>query len=733
MSWPTWLENSGGAITVTNSIKRVFVNAHTLIIAISVSMAALTYQIIWHYVGLKAEKAYAHQAAQFHEMAVQNTTVIRQAINKELDVLFELQNAYSLLERPLDRREFTLLVNQILKRAQGIQALEWIPRIPHAQRKNYESWAVGDGLTDFGIWEKGQNGQAIRSASKAVYYPVYYVAPLSGNETALGFDLYSHSDRKAALEKALETGKMAVSSPIQLVQNKSIHNAILVFIPQNSQNGLATQKEKPNKNLLLGVFKVKEIVTSVFPKGYHPDSIIQLYDTSDTHNTWPLFTVQPESALFDASENLQSTKKTRYGPLTVTADFQVGDRTWQLVIFPSKQLRIEPDPVLPSLSCLIVGLLTFVISYGCLAALSEAKRRRHAELTSQLKAIFDNTYDGILILDNTGTILASNPAFQRIAGYSEAELPGKTLDQFLHSPEKTNHIIQQLAMMGEELDNRITRDVKIKNKRGKRRDMALRLSYIEGASQEKLVGTLYDISRRKQVEALKDHFVSMVNHELRTPLTSIQCSIELMAKDSGNVFTESGQSMIEIARANIRRMVHIINEILDMQKIASGKMHYDFEPLAIHAFIETALAENQVYAGQHGVRFVSEAVNDSVRVLADEMRLMQVMANLLSNAAKFSPKDSVVKVYTELSKDGQRIRVCVRDQGPGIPEDFQTDIFTAFTQATDLKQSDHHSGTGLGLAISKSIIEAHHGQIGFVSSSEHHTVFWFELTVYSES
>ena len=241
-----------------------------------------------------------------------------------------------------------------------------------------------------------------------------------------------------------------------------------------------------------------------------------------------------------------------------------------------------------------------------------------------------------------------------------------------------------------------------------------------------LLGISEDITERKRIAQMKREFVSTVSHELRTPLTSISGALGLLAGGVLGDFSVQVQDMIGIAHTNSQRLLHLINDLLDMDKLMAGKMRFDMQVQPLMPLIEQTIRDNQAYADQHGVQLDFAERSDAAVVEVDSQRVQQVMANLLSNATKFSPKGGRVEVRA--TRRGEQVRIAVIDHGPGIPAGFQDRLFQKFSQA-DSSDSRQKGGTGLGLVISKKLVEHMGGQIGFESVAGEATVFFFDLPI----
>ena len=244
------------------------------------------------------------------------------------------------------------------------------------------------------------------------------------------------------------------------------------------------------------------------------------------------------------------------------------------------------------------------------------------------------------------------------------------------------------------------------------------------SGEDEALCILRDITERKNAERLKIEFLSVVSHELRTPLTSISGSLALMAAGLTGVLPAQADAMIEIAHRNSERLVRLINDLLDLQKIESGTVPLHPEPLEMLPLVEQVIEANYAYGSRYGVMFELAEDEPDLWVHADADRLMQVLTNLLSNAAKFSPAESTVNVA--VGRHHESVRVTVADHGPGIPKEYQALIFEKFAQV-DASSSRQKEGTGLGLSISKAIIEMHGGRIGFDTAPDQGTTFYFDL------
>jgi PAS domain S-box-containing protein len=359
-----------------------------------------------------------------------------------------------------------------------------------------------------------------------------------------------------------------------------------------------------------------------------------------------------------------------------------------------------------------------------LVELEEA--RRQVEASGRKLALFaERSPIAVLELDPDGTVRQVNNAAELLFGYAGAELIGGTVKRLL-LPEFWAEFDREWARL---LATRAPMaGVKVRNPRRDGMSIVCEWTVTPLVNPD---GTLIsvvaqgrDITAQLEAERMKKEFTSTLSHELRTPLTSIIGSLQLINAGVLGELPKDVSELTDIAERNGQRLLDLINDLLDIEKIESGKLTLAPETIRIDQLVEEAMMLNKGFGERFKVRFEARGALSRSEVQADRKRLLQVMTNLLSNAAKFSPEGDVVEISTE--ENGASLRVAIHDRGPGIAEAFRPRLFGRFSQA-DSTTSRQKGGTGLGLAICKRLIEMMRGRIGFEERRGGGSTFWFEL------
>jgi PAS domain S-box-containing protein len=363
-----------------------------------------------------------------------------------------------------------------------------------------------------------------------------------------------------------------------------------------------------------------------------------------------------------------------------------------------------------------------------LVELEEA--RRQVEASGRKLALFaERAPIAVLELDERGVITQVNAAAELLFGYASAELVGGPAKRLVR-PEFHAEFDQKWAALIASREP--VAAIKVRNPRRDGQDLVCEWAVTPLVNPDgsivSIIAQGQDVTQQLEAERMKKEFTSTLSHELRTPLTSIIGSLQLINSGVMGDVDKDVAELTLVAERNGQRLLDLINDILDIEKIESGKLTMHPEVFAVDELVREAMLLNKAFGERFGVRFEAHGDAAGGQVLADRKRLLQVMTNLLSNAAKFSPEGAAVDV--EMSTDGWAIRVAVQDRGPGIPEAFRSRIFGRFAQA-DSTSSRQKGGTGLGLAICKRLIEVMEGNIGFEDRGGGGTSFWFELPRHS--
>ncbi|MBY0359980.1 MAG: PAS domain S-box protein [Candidatus Obscuribacterales bacterium] len=354
--------------------------------------------------------------------------------------------------------------------------------------------------------------------------------------------------------------------------------------------------------------------------------------------------------------------------------------------------------------------------------LSERKEYETKLVASEarVRAIIENMPLGIISLDPQGRIESVNPSTENIFEFKFDELEGKNLsilftDPALQTSEGLSEWLEKTAA-GPQLE------MKMSKKDSSEFPADVSLTVLHSAEGKKLLFTVQDVSARHELQRIKQEFYAMVTHDLRTPLQSIGGSLTLLSAGAAGQLPAKAAEMLSVAERNSRRLNELINDLLDLEKLESGKFDMLFDDVELQTVFSNARESVEALAKSYEVTIAISP--EPQTVYADDDRLVQVLVNLLSNAIKYSPKGSTVNIGME--KNADEVKVMVTDQGSGIPAAYQDGLFERFKQV-NRREARRKGSTGLGLAICKMMIEQHGGKIGVQSEEGKGSTFWFTL------
>lgn len=383
------------------------------------------------------------------------------------------------------------------------------------------------------------------------------------------------------------------------------------------------------------------------------------------------------------------------------------------------------------------GRRVYIASGRDLTEQREAQREIN-RINQQRQLILASSADGIVHVDSEGVIVYANPSAHRILHFPEESLAGRHVHDATHHTDalgREQPWVTSAASMtltdGQTLSG--LRDVY------RRSDgSAFTVSFTSAPVTEegRVTGAVIvfaDVSEQAEIERSKDEFVALVSHELRTPLTSLKGSLGLVTGGVFGPLPDDAKAMLDVAVANTDRLVRLVNDILDLQRVEAGRLALDIQA---HSLVQLVRDSVSVVEGVFTTREVGLDIRfdgaHEITVRCDGDRIVQVLTNLLGNAAKFSPPGSVVTVTSRVeprATDGEKhVVIEVRDQGRGIPEERLERIFERFEQV-DSSDARHGSGTGLGLTIARALVEEHAGRLTVTSLPGTGSTFSIRLPV----
>lgn len=360
-------------------------------------------------------------------------------------------------------------------------------------------------------------------------------------------------------------------------------------------------------------------------------------------------------------------------------------------------------------------------SHAQVEGLLVERRRVEGELrASELRqdALVEGLPDAIFLFDRARRVLEAHipPDFE--TALLPAAMLGHHLSQVL--PADVYGVLLQHLMLVERHGTAQLCEYSIDLASGTRQ----REARLVPCGEERVLMVVRDITERQAADRLKSAFMATVSHELRTPLTAVRGALGLLRGGLSGDLPDEATTMVEVAWRNTERLLTLINDIVDAERLASAEVVLQTERIELSALLDESVRINQAYADQFRVRLTRQACAGELHVQGDRRRLMQVLTNLISNAAKFSPAGG--EVALSAARVGPWVRVAVHDDGPGIPAEFRPRLFQRFAQA-DTTDARGRGGSGLGLSIAKAIVERHRGRLDFESASGAGTTFFFEM------
>lgn len=436
-------------------------------------------------------------------------------------------------------------------------------------------------------------------------------------------------------------------------------------------------------------------------------------------------------SIVDGKERLFSYRKIKNYPLYIAAAIGMED-----ALAPYQTRKAEALRLSLIASLLIISFSVFVILMVSRLQLSEQhalaanaaktsvlhdlelQKNEMKASSDRLDTILQNAADAIVTTNDRGDIESFNHSAEIIFAYSSEHLLGRNMQQLTPTLQPGSWQLMEVGVLG--VVDGVRSD-------GISFPLEITTSKVHVLGQDKFILIARDITERRKVERLQQEFVSTVSHELRTPLTAIRGSLGLVAGGVTGVLPVQAATLIKMAYTNTERLTQLINDLLDVQKLESGALSLTQVACSLPALIEEARDVNQAFAERLAVNISLKNMTPDVVVDVDAGRFQQVMANLLSNACKYSSQGEIVTIETKILGE-DKVRIAVSDSGPGISDEFRHRIFQKFAQQ-DSSDTKAKGGSGLGLSIAKAIINQMGGEIGYHSTLGEGSSFYVDLPV----
>ena len=685
--------------------------------------------------------------AEFRIAAGDRVNAVRNAIDEIVLVMESLGSFYRGSET-VTRVEFAEYVKPFLSRVAGAEVLAWIPRVPREQREQYETAARREGLAGFRFNERDKSQRTVPAGDRAEYFPIYMVEPSPGNEALFGFDLGSDADRCEALERARETGQPVAIRPAPIEEEWRRSPPIRIVLPVYiAGRGVpqVTGRREDLRGFVAGYFRIGKVLEKTLSRRSGGGIDIYVYDK---------MLPTPENLIGSHASRARRTPAEpgdrEASEMEYSAAVGVGNQRWLIRCMATKEFFAWRIAALPW-DTLAVGLLVTGLVAGWLQRqtgqaariqrLVDERTTRLAESESRFRAITTSAQDAIILIDDRGNISFWNEAATRIFGYTEEEARGRNVHELLAAAEDLARSREAFpgfqqsgsgAVIGKTVVGAAVK------KGGEVFPVELSISAVKIENRWHATAVVRDISERQRGDALrkriemelakareaaesatraKSQFLAKMSHELRTPMSSIIGFTGRLLKKLGPSLPEPELDALRTVDRNAWHLLMLINEILDISKIESGKMQLSRSPFDLVGAIREVGAQMTPLAEAKPLALNLQLPAGPVIVDADRTKIVQVVTNLVSNGIKYTRHGSVTVSVAEVQDEqlGRSVRIAVRDTGIGISADDQRRLFQEFTQIDGVARPCV-GGSGLGLFIVRQFVEMHGGRVGLRSA-----------------
>lgn len=367
---------------------------------------------------------------------------------------------------------------------------------------------------------------------------------------------------------------------------------------------------------------------------------------------------------------------------------------------------------------------------------SELNRtRKKVELLAKL--VENSRHDMMLVLKMDGQIIESNALAHRTFGYSHREMMNKNIETLLES--ELGDTWKKIKIAIDQKSNwRGYLFIVCKNRKRLPVDMTVSKYINQTDKSANMICFLRDVTREKEIDRMKSEFIAIASHEMRTPLTAMKNAIDILIKRKAGAINPGQKNFLSIAGRNIDRMSYLVDNLLDISKIESGKTHLNCTDVEIKTIVEEALNTVRHLAIKKSISLKTCISSHLPRLRLDASKIQQVLINVLNNAIKYTPEHGKVTVTARQKHPkvantsvciGNYVKISVTDTGIGIPKELLDRIFDKFYQVNSSLSKEKKGGIGLGMAISRGIVQAHGGNIYCTSKIGEGSTFSFTLPI----